>query len=187
MEVKVGVSNHHVHLNKTDLDILFGENYELNVDRMLSQKGQFAAKERVILKTLKNEIKNVRVLGPVRPYTQVEISKTDAYFLGLNPPVRDSGDLNGSEVITIIGPKGEVTKNCCIIANRHIHISPLEVQKYDIDPKGKVNVRIKGEKGGIIFGVSFKVSEDFNLELHLDTDDANAHLIKQGDIVTIED
>ena len=185
MKVSVGVSNRHVHLNKESLRILFGEDYDLTDIGALTQPGQFKASETVIIKTEKSEIKNVRVLGPVRDYTQVEISKTDAYKLGLKPPVRDSGDLAGSENITIIGPKGQVDVQGCIIATRHIHILPEQVKLYGLEGIEKVSVLIPGEKGGIINNVSLKVATSSYFELHLDTDDANAHLIKSGDILEI--
>ena len=186
MKVTVGVSNRHVHLKQEHLNILFGEGYQLEKKSDLNQPLQFASTALVTLKTEKSIIENVRVLGPVRSYTQVEISKTDAYKLGLNPPVRNSGDLELSEGITIVGPKGEVTINeGCIIATRHIHILPQQVKEYNLEGKDKVSVRVFGEKGGILDDVYLKVSDNSFFELHLDTDDANAHLIKNGDIVDI--
>ena len=183
MKVSIGVSNRHVHLSKENLEILFGENYELEKKNDLTQPGQFAATDTVIIKTQKSEIPNVRILGPTRNYTQVEISKTDAYKLGLNPPVRNSGELENSSPITIIGPKGSVDINeGCIIAARHIHILPSQMKSYGLEGKEKVNVKLGGEKGGIITNVYLKVSDEAFFELHLDTDDANAHLIKNGDI-----
>ena len=183
MKVSIGVSNRHVHLSKENLEILFGENYELEKKNNLTQPGQFAANEVVTIKTDKSEINNVRVLGPVRNYTQVEISKTDAYKLGLNPPVRNSGELDNSSPITIIGPNGSVElKEGCIIAARHIHILPSQMKSYGLEGKEMVNVKLDSEKGGIITNVYLKVSDEAFFELHLDTDDANAHLIKNGDI-----
>lgn len=185
MKISVGVSNRHVHLKHSDLVALFGEGYELTNIKDLSQPGQFKAKETVKIKTSKSEIENVRVLGPIRLYTQVEISKTDAYKLGLNPPIRNSGDLTDSEEVTIVGPKGEIKTNGCIIATRHIHISKEQRKYYKLDDKESVNVLIPGEKGGIITNVYLKELPNSFFELHLDTDDANAHLIKSGDIVEI--
>ena len=186
VKVTIGVSNRHVHLNREHLKILFGEGYELEKKKDLTQPGQFASTSLVTLKTGKGIIDNVRVLGPLRDYTQVEISKTDAYKLGLNPPVRNSGDLDLSESVTIIGPNGEVNiKEGCIIATRHIHILPEQIKQYKLEGKETVSVRIKGEKGGILENVYLKVSDKSFLELHLDTDDANAHLIKNGDIAEI--
>ncbi len=183
MNISIGVSNRHVHLKKEHLNILFGEGYELEKKNDLTQPEQYASTALVTIKTDKSEINNVRVLGPIRDYTQVEISKTDAYKLGLNPPVRNSGDLDGSAPITIVGPKGVIDINeGCIIAARHIHILPSQLKVYGLEGKEKVNVKLGGEKGGIITNVYLKPSEKAFFELHLDTDDANAHLIKNGDI-----
>lgn len=185
MKVSVGISNRHVHLKKNDLEILFGKGYELTKVADLKQPGQFKAKEVVTIKTNKSEILNVRVLGPIRDYTQIEISKTDAYKLGLNPPVRNSGDVDNSEIVTLIGPKGSIETAGCIIATRHIHILPEQMKLYNLSGKDKVNILIPGEKSGIISNVYLKVSDKSFFELHLDTDDANAHLLKSGDIVEI--
>lgn len=183
MKISIGVSNRHVHLTKEHLDILFGKDYELEKKNDLTQPGQYASNSLVTIKTDKSEISNVRVLGPVRNYTQVEISRTDAYKLGLNPPVKNSGDLEGSSPITIVGPKSTIILDKgCIIANRHIHILPSQVKMYGLEGMEKVNVKLNGEKGGIITNVYLKVSDEAFFELHLDTDDANAHLIKNGDI-----
>lgn len=183
MKVSIGVSNRHVHLKKEHLKILFGNDFELEKKKDLTQPSQYATTSLVTLKTEKSEIENVRVLGPLRSYTQVEISKTDAYKLGLNPPVRNSGDLKDSSPITIVGPNGVVEiEEGCIIPTRHIHILPSQVEMYELEGKDMVNVKIDGEKGGILSNVHLKVSDDAFFELHLDTDDANAHLIKNGDI-----
>lgn len=183
MKVSIGVSNRHVHLTKEHLEVLFGKGYELTKRNDLNQPGQYATNSLVTIKTEKSEIENVRVLGPVRTYTQVEISKTDAYKLGLNPPIRDSGDIKGSAPITIVGPVGALNlEEGCIIPTRHIHILPSQLKMYGLEGKDKVSVRVDGEKGGILNNVHLKVSEDSYFELHLDTDDANAHLIKNGDI-----
>ena len=183
MKVSIGVSNRHVHLKEEHLKILFGNNFNLDKKNDLTQPGQYASTSLVTIKTEKSEIENVRVLGPIRPYTQVEISKTDAYKLGLNPPVRDSGDLKDSSPITIIGPNGIVKlEEGCIIPTRHIHILPSQVSMYDLEGRDTVSVKIDGEKGGIINNVHLKVSDESFFELHIDTDDANAHLIKNGDI-----
>lgn len=186
MKVTIGVSNRHVHLKKEHLEILFGKDYSLENIKDLKQPGQFASSAIVTLKTQKGEIEKVRVLGPIRPYTQVEISKTDAYKLGLNPPVRNSGDLKDSETVTIVGPNGEVVAlESCIIAARHIHILPEQVKEYGLEDKEMVNVKINGEKGGIITNVYLKTADNSFFEMHLDTDDANAHLVKNGDIAEI--
>ena len=186
MKVTVGISNRHVHLTKEHLNILFGENYQLENVKNLNQPTQFASNSFVTLKTNKGILEHVRVIGDLRNYTQVEISKTDAYMLGLNPPIRDSGDLENSESITLIGPKGEVALNQgCIIANRHIHITPKQMELYGLQGKEEVNVLVNGPKGGMMFHVYLKVSELSYFEMHIDTDDANAFQLKQGDVVTI--
>ena len=186
MKVQIGVSNRHVHLTREHLNILFGENFELESIKALNQPGQFMSNSKLTLKTDKDIIEGVRVVGPTRDYTQVEISKTDAFKLGLNPPVRESGDIKGSSPITLIGPSGTLDLEYgCIIADRHIHITPHQKDMYGLSNYDTVNVILSGEKGGIITNVNLKVSEESYFELHLDTDDANAHLIKSGDIATI--
>lgn len=186
MKVSIGVSNRHVHLTNSDLKVLFGENFHLTKVKDLNQPKQFVSDSFVTLKTDKSVINNVRVVGPTRSYTQVEISKTDAVRLGLNPPVRESGDIKDSSPITLVGPAGILKLNeGCIIADRHIHITPNQKELYGLSNYDKVNVVLPGIKGGMITNVSLKVSEESYFELHLDTDDANAHLVKNGDIATI--
>ena len=186
MDVVLGVSNRHVHLCERDLKILFGENYELEVVKELVQPGEFASNSFVTIKTEKSTIEKVRVLGPIRSYTQVEISLTDAYKLGVKPPVRDSGDLAGSSAVTLIGPNGSIDlKEGCIIATRHIHITPEQMVEFGFEGVKSVNVELPGEKGGVLYNVQFKVSPNYAFEMHIDTDDANAHMVKTGDIARI--
>ncbi len=186
VKVNIGVSNRHVHLTDDVFKKLFGSDAVLEKQKDLTQPGQFAATAKVTIKTEKSTIENVRVLGPLRNYNQVEISKTDAFKLGVNPPVRDSGDLAGSASVTLVGPAGEVTlEEGCIIATRHIHLTSADVVKYGLEGKTSVNVRVDGDKGGILYNVSLKVSDSYWFEMHIDTDDANGHLISQGDIGTI--
>lgn len=186
MKVRVGISNHHVHLKQEDLEQLFGKEYSLTPKRQLKQPGQFASEETVTLKTNKSSIEKVRVLGPVREYTQVEISKTDAIKLGLQPPVRDSKDIKGSESITIIGPKGTINlEEGCILATRHIHISEKDAKKYGYQNDSTLSVKVHTEKGGILENVHIKIADPSYFELHLDTDDANAFLLKNEDEVEI--
>ncbi len=184
IDMNVGISNRHVHLTEDDFKKLFN-NKKLEAVKYLNQPGQFASNLKVTIKTDKSEISGVRVLGPLRDYTQVEISKTDAYKLGLNPPVRESGNLKGSEDITIIGDNEITLKECTIIATRHIHASKEDLVKYNLDASKKYKVKINGEKGGIINNVSIKVSDKAFFEMHLDTDDGNGHLLKCGDTATI--
>lgn len=184
MNIKIGVSNRHVHLSNEDFAILFG-NKSLEKYKDLSQPGQFASTSIVTLKTNKSIIENVRVVGPLRSYTQVEISKTDSYKLGINPPIRNSGDLKDAEEITIIGPNGSITKKCCIIATRHIHISLEQLKTLNLSDREFVDIFIPGEKSTILKDVYLKSSAVATLELHLDTDDANGCLVKNGDIARI--
>lgn len=186
MKVMVGVSNRHVHLTKEHLEILFGKDYSLQVLRKINQPGQFASKEKVTIETPKSKIENVRILGPIRPYTQVEISKTDAIKLGIEPPMRDSGEIKGSAAVTIIGPSGKVElEEGCIIATRHIHMTQEQKKKFGLEGISKVSVKIEGEKGGIMENVHIKVSDLSYYEMHIDTDDANAFLLKNGNYVEI--
>lgn len=180
MKINIGVSNRHVHLSEMDFKKIFSDDRKLEVVKELTQPGEFASNLKVTLKTSKGIIENVRVLGPIRSYTQVEISKTDAYKLGINPPVRESGDVLNSETITIIGDNEVEVSSCCIIATRHIHATSDDIKKYNLDPNKKYSVRVFGEKGGVLDNVSVKVSENYFFEMHIDTDDANAHLLETG-------
>lgn len=186
MKVRIGVSNRHIHLNKEDLDYLFGKDFVLKRLKPLNQPGQYSSVETVSIMTDKDRIDGVRVLGPTRDYTQVEISRTDAYKLGINPPIKTSGDLEGSSPIIIIGPKGILRKEKgCIIANRHIHISNEDIIRYGFKENEVVSLKVYGEKGGTLENVTFKVGENAFFEAHLDTDDANAFMLKNGDRVDI--
>lgn len=186
MKVPIAISGRHVHLTKEHLEVLFGDNHSLKVFRDLKQKGQFASTDFVSLKGPKGVIDNVRLLGPIRSYSQVEISKTDAHLLGINPPVRSSGDLKGSSQITLIGPKGELTlKEGAIIATRHIHMNFDDAKVLGLQKDDVVKVKVEGIKGGIMDNVLITISDSYFFELHIDCDDANAFLIKQGDYGTI--
>ena len=185
VKVLLGVSNRHVHLTEETYKKLFGEE-KLEVVKELRQPGQFASNKFVTLKNGEREIKHVRVLGPLRKYNQVEISKTDSFTLKLNPPVRDSGDIKGSESITLVNEDKEVNlEEGCIIANRHIHINPEEAKKYNLEGIEKVKIKVEGEKAGILDNVHIRVDENFKFELHLDTDDGNAFNVKTGDELEI--
>ena len=186
MKVKIGVSNRHVHLTHDDYVLLFG-NETIKKERDLVQKGQFASSSKVTIKTDKNYIENVRVLGPFRNYTQVEISKTDSYFLGINPPIRNSGDLTDANEITIIGPMGSIVRKSCIISTRHIHINKSDRDNLGLTNIDYVKVEVGNIKKSILYDVYIKESEDGVFELHLDLDDANACFLKNGDEETILD
>lgn len=181
MKVNIGVSARHVHLNKEDLEMLFGKGYELTYKSPLSQPGQFASKEQVIIKGPKGEIERVRILGPLRSKSQVEISKTDCFKLGIDAPYRLSGNLDNAGIIEIIGPQGSIVRNCAIIAARHIHATKEDAIKLGFLDKEFVSLEINGEKKGIIDNVYVRINDNYKLEVHIDTDDANAFLIKNGD------
>ncbi len=181
-EVPVGVSNRHIHLNKQDLETLFGIGYELTPLKDLSQPGQYACKETLtLIGPAMRPIENVRVLGPLRKNSQVEISVTDSYVLKVKPPVRESGNIVGSAPITIIGPKGVVRLNeGCIVANRHIHMSPDDAAKFGVKDCDTVTVDVEGTRRTRWYDVQVRVHKDFRLEMHVDTDDANAVGIGNG-------
>lgn len=184
--VKIGVSQRHIHLSREDLDTLFGKGYELTPKKILMGK-EFASAEVVTLvgPSLKT-IENVRVLGPVRKETQVEISRTDTFVLKVSPPVRPSGELEGSEKLVVVGPKGSVyLKQGVIIANRHIHLTPDFAASMELRDGDLVDVVIDGIKPTKFYDVQIRVREDFHVEMHIDTDDANSSGLKNGDVVHI--
>ncbi|MBO8167555.1 MAG: phosphate propanoyltransferase [Thermoanaerobacteraceae bacterium] len=184
--VPVGVSNRHVHLSKEHLEILFGEGYELTQIKELSQPGQYAAKETVSLVGPKGIIEGVRILGPVRRQTQVEISRTDSFRLGIKAPVRESGNLKGTPGCMLVGPAGTVTLNeGVIIAARHIHMSPSEAKQFGVEDGDLVSVLVDGERELSFHNVIIRVNEKFRLEMHIDTDEANAALLSNGSQVKI--
>jgi putative phosphotransacetylase len=179
--VPVGVSARHIHLTREHLDILFGKGYELKKFKEL-MGGQFAAEECVTIVGGKmTSIEKVRILGPLRNITQVEISKTDAVKLGTKAPLRESGNIKGSAPITIIGPKGAVAlEEGCIVAKRHIHMSSEDADKYGLKDNDKVDVKISGERGGLFQDVKVRVDKSYTLEMHIDTDEANGMDIPCG-------
>lgn len=184
--IPVGVSGRHLHLSQDDLDTLFGKGYQLTPMKDLSQPGQYAAKETVEVSTEKGSFKSVRILGPVRKQTQIELALTDAVKLGVNPPVRDSGDLKQSPGLTITGPKGQVTiQEGVICAARHIHMTPADAECLNVKDKELVSVKVEGERGAILCNVLVRIHDTFQLEMHLDTDEGNAVMAKTGDVVAI--
>ena len=186
--IPVGISNRHIHLSTQDLETLFGKGYELTPIKDLSQPGQYACKETLtLIGPSMRPIENVRVLGPVRKASQVEISLTDSFVLKVKPPVRESGDIAGSAPVTIVGPKGIVElKEGCIIANRHIHMHTSDAVKYGVKDGDYIDVdALQGTRKTRWYSVQVRVRDDFALEMHVDTDDANAVGYKNGYTVTV--
>lgn len=182
----VGISNRHVHLASEHVETLFGSGAELTKFKDLSQPGQFACKEMVTLVGPKGVLEKVRVLGPVRGSTQVEISISDCFKLGVQAPIRDSGDLKGSVGITVVGPAGSVTiPEGCIIASRHIHMHTSDAARLGLKNGDRVLVRAKGPRSVTYAEVLVRVSDQFKLEMHVDVDEANAVGLKNGDMVEL--
>ena len=181
------IANRHIHLSRGHFDILFGKGYQLTKLKDLSQPGQYACKETLtLIGPSLRPIENVRVLGPTRGKSQVEISATDSYVLKVKPPVRESGNTAGSAPVIIVGPKGIVElKEGCIIANRHIHMSPSDAATFGVKDCDYVTVDVDGKRRTRWFDVQVRVHKDFRLEMHVDTDDANAAGIGNGSKVKI--
>jgi len=184
--IPLGVSNRHIHLTGESMELLFGKGYELTKAKDLGQPGQYAAKETVCIAGKKGSFSSVRVLGPVRKLNQVEISRTDAFTLGVNPPVRLSGDLSGTADICVIGPKGMmVMKESVIVAKPHIHMSPADALYYHVNDGDTVSVVIPGERSYTMNGVVIRLTGQSALEFHIDTDEANAAGVPSGATVQI--
>ncbi|KAA5931032.1 MULTISPECIES: phosphate propanoyltransferase [Pantoea] len=184
--IPVGISNRHVHLSQQDVEALFGEGYILTPFKPLRQPGQFAAQECVTVVGPKGSLKSVRVLGPTRQVSQLEISVADGFTLGIKVPVRESGQLENAGSALLIGPAGHVELNSKVIcAWRHIHMSPQDARQLNVANGQKVRVRSEGERQLIFDEVVVRVREDFALEFHIDTEEANAAGLKNGGQVTL--
>lgn len=172
----VETSARHVHVSREDLDVLFGEGFELTVKKELSQPGQYVTNERVAVVGAKNQFPAVSILGPVRNATQVEISATDARTIGVAAPVRESGDIAGSGSCKIVGPKGEIElKEGVIVAKRHIHMTTADAEAFGVTDKEVVSVKIDSDGRSLVFGdVVVRVNDSFALAMHIDTDESNA-------------
>jgi len=180
--IPIAVSARHIHLTQESVDILFGKGYQLTQHKPLSQPGQFACNEMLTLVGPKNKIEKVRILGPTRPKDQIEISRTDEFFLGIDAPIRESGHVEGSPGLTLIGPNGKMDlKEGVICAWRHIHMHPEDAEYFGVRDKDIVEIRIENQERGLTFGnVLIRVSEKYKLEMHIDTDEANAAELNQG-------
>lgn len=180
VKTPVEVSARHIHLSQEDLEKLFGKGHNLKIKQRLSQPGEFAAKETVNIINPENKnkvIKNVRVLGPIRKKTQVEVSKTDAVFLGIEKevPIRLSGNTKNTPGIKIEGPKEKIKlKRGVIIPKRHLHISEEKAEKIGIKENQKISLKISGKRGGILENIIIRISPNYKLSVHLDTDEGNA-------------
>lgn len=184
--IPIGVSNRHVHVSRADLDRLYGKDYALTRKSELGQPGQVAANETVTLQGPKGTFEHVRILGPVRSQSQVEISKTDSFRLGVKAPIALSGHLQGTPGITLIGPRGTVDLPCgVIIAKRHIHMTPAQAAARHLKDGQIVDVETFGERRGILGDVIIRVSDTAGLEMHIDVDEANACSLSNHDYVMI--
>ena len=186
LEITVGVSNRHIHLSAEDLQTLFGVETELHKTKDLGQPGEFACQETLTVIGPRGVIEQVRVIGPVRSDTQVEVSMTDAFRLGYKPPVRDSGNLINTPGVTIAGPKGVVPlSNGLILAQRHIHMPTSEAKRLGFKDHDVVRVHFPGVRGIVFENVLIRAKDNYAVEYHVDTDEGNAGLLKNGDIVKI--
>ena len=185
-KVPVGISARHIHLTQEHVEKLFGEGYQLTKKKEL-MGGQFASNEQCTIVGLKlRAIENVRILGPVRSESQVEISATDARTLGVKAPTRQSGDIKGSAPIALVGPKGAIyLEEGCIVAARHIHLCPEDAKAAGVKDNDFVTVRMGNERGALLDNVKIRVHESFTTEMHIDTDEANACQVRQDELAAI--
>jgi putative phosphotransacetylase len=182
LRIPISISARHVHLCREHVEKLFGEGHELTPTKELSQPGQFAAEERVTLVGPRGSIEGVRVLGPMRAATQVEISRTDERALGIDAPIRASGDIDDSLGLELVGSAGRIALAQGVIqAKRHIHMSPEDAERFGVRDDDYVMVRVGGERGIIFDDVLVRVNEDYALDMHIDTDEANAADLQPGD------
>lgn len=174
-KVPVGISNRHIHLTQEHIEALFGTGHSLTKIKDLSQPGQFACEETVAVIGPKGAIQGVRVLGPSRKASQVELAGTDTFKIGVTPPVRDSGRLEGTPGIDVEGPKGRVhMEQGVIVAARHIHMTPEDAKKYSLKDGDHVRVAVPGPRGGVLEQVLIRVNPNYALDFHVDTDEGNA-------------
>lgn len=185
-KVPIGVSNRHVHVSKEDLEKLFGKGYELTKKSVLKQPGQFAANETVTIRGPKGEFEKVRILGPVREKSQVEVSLTDSFRLGVKAPIKESGDLDNTPGLEIVGPCGSVQiPQGTIVALRHIHMTPEWAEKMGVKDKEIVEVETLGDRRGVLGDVLIRVSNKSAFEMHIDLDEANSCCLKNNDFVIL--
>lgn len=185
-QIPIGVSARHIHLSPEHIEILFGDGYSLTEMKPLSQPGQFAANETVKVAGPRGSFDKVRILGPARGRTQLEISRTDAFALGVQPPVRESGQIAGTPGIRIEGPTGAVDLDeGVIVAARHIHFHTEDAKRWGIEDKQRLKVKVGGERGLVFEHVIARVSDQYALDMHIDTDEANAAGVQTGQFAEI--
>ncbi|MCF6466492.1 phosphate propanoyltransferase [Clostridium sp. Cult2] len=185
-KLPIALSNRHIHLSEKDLDILFGQDYQLTKTKDLSQPGQYACEERVDIVGQKGTIKGVRVLGPERSKTQIEISISDAFKLGVKPVVRNSGDIEGTPGVKVVGPKGEIDlEDGTIVAARHVHMHTADGEKFGVKDGDVVRIKTHGMRSVIFENVLARVKDNFALEMHVDIEEGNAAGVKNGDLVEL--
>jgi len=179
--ILIEVSAHHIHLSQEHVEALFGPGHQLTKHADLSQPGQYACKEQLTIVGPKGRIERVRVLGPTRKATQVEIAMTEQFKLGIHPPIRESGDINGSPGCTLEGPAGSVPIDRGVIcALRHVHMTPADALRYGLKDKCTVRVRVPGDRELLFGDVRIRVDPNFALAMHIDTDEANAANLRTG-------
>lgn len=186
MKLPIALSNKHIHLSQNDIDVLFGKGHQLTEFKPLSQPGQYACEEKVDLVGPKGTIKGVRVLGPARTQTQLEVSLADGFALGVKAPIRESGDLAGSPGIKLVGPAGEVEiSEGVIVASRHIHMHTSDAENFGVKDKQVVKIRTSGERALVFENVLVRVSDSYKLEMHVDLEEGNAAAVKNGELVEL--
>ena len=186
MKLPIALSNKHVHLSQADIDVLFGAGHKLVEFKPLSQPGQYACEEKIDLVGPKGTIKGVRVLGPARPNTQVEISLSDGFALGVKAPIRESGDVEGTPGVKLVGPAGEVElTEGVIVASRHIHMSLEDAAKFGVEDKQIVKVRTFGPRSVVFENVLVRANANFALEMHVDVEEGNAAAVRNGEMVEL--
>lgn len=180
-KAEVGLSNKHLHLSNADIETLFGKGHTLTPTKALKQPGQFASEEKVDIVGPKGTLKGIRVLGPARPETQIELALTDARTIGVSAPVRESGKLDGTPGVKLVGPAGEVEiDHGVIVALRHIHLSPAQAIDAGVKDKDIVKIKFDGERGVIFDNVLVRSGDGHESEIHLDTDEGNAAGLNNG-------
>lgn len=185
-KLPIALSNKHIHVSQKDLEVLFGEGFELTKMKDLSQPGQYACNEKVDIVGPKGTLKGVRILGPVRPDTQIEVSIADAFALGVQPIVRNSGELSETPGVKVIGPNGEVElEKGVIIAARHIHMHTSDGEEYGVKDKDIVSIKVPGPRGLVFDNVLVRVHPTYALEMHVDLEEGNASGVRNGDLVEL--